>query len=96
MGALQEKPGRAPSGGSAALGRLAPGEVEQEPECAVDRLGVLEGLRHVGIEQDHVGALLIALVVLAAHRREEVILGLQVVVFRLYSAFFSVRWPLWH
>lgn len=54
--------------GSAVLGDCLPGKVEEEAESPVDRLRILEGLSHVGIEQDHVRTLLVVLIVLPPHR----------------------------
>jgi hypothetical protein len=81
--------------GSAALGNLLLGKIEEEAESPIDRLRVLERLGHVRIEQDDVRTLLVALIVLAAHRSREVVLRFEIVVFRFltHSAFFPVRLP---
>lgn len=62
-----------------------PGKIEKKAESPVDRLRILEGLSHIGIEQDHVRSLLVALTVLAAHRSREVVLRFEIVVFRFLS-----------
>jgi hypothetical protein len=62
-----------------------PSEIQQETESAVDRLRVLEGLSNVGLEENNIRALPVALVVLAAHGSGEVILREQIIVFRFLT-----------
>ena len=84
--------------GSAILGDFLLGEIEEEAESPVDGRRILEGLSHVGIEQHRVRTLLVALVVLAAHRSREVVLRSEIVVLRFpaHSTFFPVRLPSSH
>ena len=44
---------------SAALRNLLLGEIEKKAERPIDHLRILEGLSHVGIQQDHIRPLLV-------------------------------------
>src|SRR5258708_39383366 len=77
---------------------LVLGEIEQQPEGAVHRLGVFEDLGNVGVEKHNIGSGLVLFVMLSAHSAGEIVLRPYVVpiswVAPTHSFSIPSAWPL--